>query len=43
MLTGAYVDYIECVSSLNTERLDQMFRADIAAWENNLEQTKEHA
>ena len=28
---------------MQTARLDEMLRADIAAWENNLEQTKDQA
>ena len=43
ILTGAFVDYIECISSLETEKLDNMLKADVAVWKNNLEQTQSHA
>lgn len=42
ILMGVFSEYLDCIT-LNTDKLDVMLKADIAAWENNLELSKTHA
>ena len=42
ILMGVFSEYLDCIT-LNTDKLDVMLKADMTAWENNLELSKTHA